>query len=113
MPTRTWSRWLPNGFSLAVIGLLAANYFTTFGDLDFAWQIRTGEIIVRTGDLRPPDQFSYTLGGRDLPDFEWLYEVILWLTWDHFGYGGLKLLKTVLVAGSLLLVAWRLRVAGL
>jgi hypothetical protein len=113
MLTRTWIRWLPNGFSLAVIVLLAANYFSTFGDLDFAWQIRTGELIVRTGDLRPPDHFSYTMAGRDLPDFEWLYEVLLWLTWDHFGYGGLKLLKTLFVSATLLLLVWRLRVAGL
>jgi hypothetical protein len=111
MSTRTWIRWLPNGFSLTVIVLLAANYFSTFGDLDYTWQIRTGEIIVRTGDLRPPDHFSYTMPGQDLPDFEWLYQVILWFLWTHFGYGGLKLLKTVLVSATLLLVAWRLRVA--
>jgi hypothetical protein len=33
--------------------------------------------------------------------------------WDHFGYGGLKLVKTLLVASTLLLLVWRLRVAGL
>jgi hypothetical protein len=108
-----WMRRLPNGFSVAVIVLLAATYFSTFGDLDFAWQVRTGEIIARTGELQPADQFSYTIAGRPLPDFEWLYEVLLWLVWDSFGYGGLKLLKTLLVSATLLTVAWRLRLAGL
>ena len=59
------------------------------------------------------DHFTYTIADNNLPDFEWLWEVGLWLTWDHFGYGGLKLIKTLLVASTLLLLAWRLRVAGL
>jgi hypothetical protein len=113
MSMRNWTRRLPNGFSLAVIVLLAANYFSTFGDLDYTWQVRTGEIIVRTGDWQPADHFSYTMHGSPLPDFEWLYEIILFMMWDHFGYGGLKLLKTLLVASTLLLVVWRLRVAEL
>jgi hypothetical protein len=104
---------LPNGLSVALIVLLAANYFGTFGDLDYTWQIRTGEIIVRTGDLQPSDHFTYTIAGKKLPDFEWLYDASLWLLWDHLGYGGLKLLKSLLVASTLLLVAWRLRVAGI
>lgn len=111
MPSRTWLGWLPNGFSLACILLLAANYFSTFGDLDYTWQVRTGEVIVRTGDIRPPEQFSYTIAGLDLPDFEWLYEVVLFFFWDNFGYGGLKLLKVLMVASTLGLVAWRLHAA--
>ena len=112
MSRRAWVSFWPNGFSLAVIVLLAANYFSPFGDLDYTWQIRTGEIIVRTADIQPADHFSYTIAGRYVPDFDWLSEVILWWVWDHFGYGGLKLLKTVLVASTLLLVARRLGVAG-
>jgi hypothetical protein len=101
-----------NVLGLACVCLLAANYFGTFSDLDFAWQIRTGERIVQTGSLRPPDAFTYTIAGQQVPDFEWLYEVILWAVWSVFGFGGLKLLKTILVLTPLLLVAWRLRTAG-
>src|SRR5262245_46521881 len=97
MPRRNWLTFLPNGFSLTVIVLMAANYFTTFGDLDYTWQIRTGEIIVKTGDIQPPDHFTYTIAGHELPDYEWLYEVALWAVWDWFGYGGLKLLRILLV----------------
>jgi hypothetical protein len=113
MNKRAWQAWIPSGFTWAALVLLAANYFSTFGDLDYTWQVRTGQIIVQTGDLQPPDQFSYTIAGRHVPDHEWLYEVVLWLLWDNFGYGGLKLLKCVLVTSTLLLLAWRLRVAGL
>jgi hypothetical protein len=101
----------PNVLSIAFICLIAANYVGTFADLDFTWQIRTGERIVQSGSLRPPDAFTYTIAGESVPDFEWLYELILWAVWNVFGFGGLKLLKTFLVITPLLLVAWRLRVA--
>ena len=103
---------LPNLVSVLIIVLMAANYFSPFGDLDFAWQVRTGEQIVRTSSLHPPEAFSYTIGGSQVPDFEWLYEVILWLVWSGFGFGGLKFLRVVLVATPLILLALRLRRQG-
>jgi hypothetical protein len=103
---------VPNVTSLALIGLLAANYFSHFADLDFTWQIRTGERIVELKQLRTPEAFSYTIPGEPVPDFEWLYEVILWVVWSCQGFGGLKLLKTILVVTPLFLVALRLRRDG-
>jgi hypothetical protein len=103
---------LPNLLTCTLIVLIAATYFAPFADLDFAWQIRTGELIVRTGQLRPPESFTYTIAGRSIPDFEWLYEVILWATWSVFGYGGLKLWRLVLVGATLWLAARRLRSGG-
>jgi hypothetical protein len=106
-------RQLPNGLSVTLVVLLVgAIYLPPSGDLDFSWQIRTGEEIVRTGRLQPPESFSYTIAGRPVPDFEWLYEVILWAVWTGFGFGGLKLLKTLLVAATLVLVGLRLRREG-
>ena len=49
---------------------------------------RTGELIVHTGTLRPPESFTYTIGGTSVPDFEWLYEVTLYAAWTGFGVGG-------------------------
>src|ERR1043165_7202027 len=94
-------RWLPsppNIVSLAVMALIGANYFGVFADLDWAWQTRTGGLIVEHGTMRLTDQFSYTIDGQLLSDFEWLYEVILWTIWQAFGMGGLKFLRVVLVA---------------
>src|SRR5262245_23228176 len=100
MPARL-RNCLPNAFTLFAIALIAANYFSPFADLDFAWQIRTGELIVTTGNLRPPESFTYTIAGADIPDFEWLYEVTLYGVWEAFGYGGLKLLRTLLVVAPI------------
>lgn len=110
-PVPVW-RQPPNVLSVLLVVLLAANYFSPFGDLDYTWQIRTGEQIVREGRLRTADEFSYTIAGKVVADFEWLYEVVLWTVWNSFGYGGLKLLKTVLVAAPLLLVSRRLHAEG-
>ena len=65
--------------------LLLAIYFRPFADLDFTWQIRTGEQIVHNRSLHVADQLTYTIAGRSLPDFEWLYEVALWAVWSVAG----------------------------
>lgn len=99
----------PNFLSLCLVLLLVICYFSTFPDLDYTWQIRLGEHIVHSGQLQTPEPFSYTIPGKILPDFEWLYEVVLYLVWSALGFGGLRLLKTLLIATPLLLVVWRLR----
>lgn len=99
----------PSLLSLFLIVPLVINYFSPFGDLDYAWQIRTGERIVQTGQLTPPESFSYTVAGQPVRQVEWLYEVILYGVWSVFGYGGLKLLRTLLIITPLLLLARRLR----
>src|SRR5437868_4728419 len=111
MPRQSRTR-LPNAFSILLVVLLCVNYFAPFPDLDFTWQIRTGGQIVETGQLRPVESFSYTIAGRQAPDFEWLYEVILWAVWQVLGFGGLKLLKVLLVSTPVLLVCVRLRREG-
>ena len=112
MAVRPRWKYAPSAVSLLVVVLLAANYISPIADLDFTWQIRTGEEILRTGELRTPDRFTFTIAGKRVPDFEWLYEVTLALTWNGFGYGGLKFLRTLCVFVPLLLVGLRLRRAG-
>lgn len=102
----------PNVTTLLLLILLLRNYVSPFADLDFAWQVRTGELIVRTGQLHPPEAFTYTIAGQSINDFEWLYEVILYAIWSIFGYGGLKLLKTACVVVPIGLMGQRLRRGG-
>jgi hypothetical protein len=103
---------VPSLASGALICLLLANYFGTFPDLDFTWHVRQGADVFHTGRVITPDTFTYTIAGKPIPDFEWLYEVLLYLTWEGFGYGGLRLLKVLLVAAPLLVLAWRLHRQG-
>jgi hypothetical protein len=111
--TQRFPKWQwPNLFSIFLIILLLTNYFVPFADLDFTWQIRTGEQIARTGAFQPVESFTYTLAGQAVPEFEGLYEVILWAVWSVFGFGGLKLLKTLAVFLPLLLLGVRLQREG-
>jgi hypothetical protein len=98
----------PNAFTALVLGIAAVNYFAVFGDLDWTWQVRTGELIVQQRSLKTADQFSYTIYGKELHDYEWLYEVVLYFAWDNFGIGGLKFLRVVLVMTPLFIVLRRL-----
>ena len=102
----------PNLLSLLLIVLVCANYFGTFADLDFAWQVRTGELIAQTGNIHPPESFTHTINGTAIPDFEWLYELVLYWLWSGFGFGGLKMLRVILVAAPLVILALRLKREG-
>lgn len=103
---------MPNLLTVALVVLICAVFLGPFGDLDYSWQIRTGQRIVETGQLRIADDFSYTIAGQLLPDFEWLWEVALYKVWLHFGYVGLKLLKLACAFAPLVIVSRQLRQRG-
>src|SRR5205085_2445293 len=97
---------------ICIVAIFGLNYLAPFNDLDFAWQIRSGERIVATGQLLPTEAFSYTIHGKPVSQFEWLYELSLYSICSVFGFGGLKLLRTVFTLVPLLLVGLRLRREG-
>ncbi|MCI0640820.1 MAG: hypothetical protein L0Y70_17235 [Gemmataceae bacterium] len=103
---------IPNALTLVLVTLILVNYFGVFADLDWTWQVRTGQLIVDMGQLRTPETFSYTIAGTEVHDFEWLYEVILYFAWSVFGLGGLKFLKVLLVFTPLFLVGRQLQREG-
>ena len=102
----------PNAFSLIVLLVMGYMYFCPPADLDYCWQIRTGERILASWNLRQPDTFSYTIAGRELPDHEWLYEVSIALLWRGLGDAGMKLLRVILFAAPLGILAWQLTSRG-
>jgi hypothetical protein len=102
----------PNAFSAIVLLILVCIYLMQPSDLDYCWQIRTGERILETGRVLQPDAFSYTIAGKDLPDHEWLYEVLLALVWRGLGDPGMKLMRVVLFAAPIAVLAWQLRSRG-
>lgn len=106
-------RWAwPSLLSLVFGVLLTVVYIRPISDLDFGWQIRTGERILSSGQLQQPETFSYTIAGKNVPDHEWLYEAALALIWNGFGVAGLKLVRVVLFAAPILILAWQLRSRG-
>lgn len=113
MNQKPWPAWMPNAFTGLLLAIAAMNYIAVFGDLDWTWQVRTGELILKHQSLKTADEFSYTLPpDKVLHDYEWLYEVVLAVTWNAFGIGGLKFLRVVLVMAPLAIVLVRLRRDG-
>jgi hypothetical protein len=102
----------PNITSLVWLGFLASMFLRPPGDLDYCWQVRTGERVVSSGQIRQPEAFSYTIAGKDIPDHEWLYEVFLALIWKSAGDAGLKFARALLYVVPLLILAWQLRRRG-
>jgi hypothetical protein len=103
---------LPNLSSIVWLSLLAAMFLRGPGDLDYGWQIRTGEHILASGRIGHPDTFSYTIAGKELPDHEWLYEVLLALVWKGFGDGGLNFARVCLYIIPVLILERQLRRRG-
>lgn len=102
----------PNAMSVLLVVLVAVAYMAAMNDLDWTWQVRTGKQILDMQTLRTPDLFSYTIHGTLVHDFEWIYEVVLYLVWSVLGMGGLKLLKMIVIAVPLMILGLRLRSEG-
>jgi hypothetical protein len=96
--------------------LLAVAAFLTFttaevGDFDFWWHLKTGQFMVEQHRLPVPDEFAFTtyLGGAAYPGeeivryfnltHEWLAQVFFYLLYAATGFGGIVLLRAVLLTG--------------
>ncbi|HEX9164225.1 MAG TPA: hypothetical protein VF980_21160 [Thermoanaerobaculia bacterium] len=84
--------------------VLAAG-LTKIADLDFWWQLKTGQLIAATHSVPRTDVFSYTAFGREYVDHEWLFQLIQYATYAAAGPAGTALLKCLIVALTLIVVA--------
>jgi tetratricopeptide (TPR) repeat protein len=94
-------RWLA-GLALLVLALsLFANKIT---DTDVWWHLRTGEYIIENQVIPHVDTYSYTAGGNKWIDLHWLFQVILYATFNALGSYGLSLLFISVFLVSFLLL---------
>lgn len=94
----------------AISAAVLAAGLTRIADLDFWWHLKTGQLIAASHSVPRTDVFSYTAFGHEYIDHEWLFQVIEYATWTAFGPAGIALVKCIVVAATLILVA--LYVAG-
>jgi hypothetical protein len=102
------SRTAAPRLALAIVitlGVLAGG-LTKIADLDFWWHLKAGELIVNTHSIPAKDVFSDTAFGREYVDHEWLFQAIEYVTYSAGGPMGIALLKCLLVALTLLIVAF-------
>jgi len=72
---------------------------------DLWWHLKAGSLILRTHAVPRADPFSFTAAGRPWTYHSWLSGVVLSAVWHVAGAEGLVLLRSFLVAGSLV-AAW-------
>ena len=80
-------------------------------DYDYFWHLKTGEYIVLQRALPVGDIFSSTHLGQPWVLHEWLFEVVLYLTFAWLGTFGVKLLTvtlTVFTLGTLFVLIRRI-----
>jgi len=73
-------------------------------DPDIYWHIRSGQVVMETGDVIRGDVFSYTLPGEIRVHPDWLAEVILASFYNVMGTYGLTLLGGLLSFISIVLM---------
>lgn len=83
---RPVDQWVRGLLGLSLILALASVFFICMLPIaitDFWWQLRTGEIILRTGRIPYHDPFSWTAAGQPWMVHEWLTEVLFYLLYEH------------------------------
>ncbi len=113
--------WLRPAILVLSAILLLACFSTEVTDSDTFWHLATGKYLVERHQLPVPDPFSYTTYlGKALPGeetvrafnltHEWLAQILMYLTYAAGGFGGLVLLRAILMTAFCALVGlWAYR----
>jgi hypothetical protein len=91
--------------SLVIVAVVLAAGITRIADLDFWWQLKAGQLVATTHTVPRTDVFSYTAFGHEYIDHEWLFQLTQYAAWSVAGPLGVALLKCLIVAATLVLVA--------
>ena len=111
-----WLRWpaLPAEFPGLFVALSgAALSLRPAVDSDLGWHLRTGQLILASGQVPRADPFSHTMAGHPWVDNEWLWEASVAAL--HAGGGALALLaaNALLVTATVGLIYATLRLRRL
>lgn len=106
--------------SLAAIVIVLALAFPFFlalekiSESDTFWHLKTGEWILSHGAVPHADPFSATVRGKEWLDWEWLFQVGIYVVYSWGGFNLLVVGKAIVVflAGLVLFLACRRNGAG-
>ncbi|HEX3878902.1 MAG TPA: hypothetical protein VHW24_18070 [Bryobacteraceae bacterium] len=122
---------LPAWLRYVILGICAVTLLALFSgeisDSDFWWTLKSGQYIAHNHKLPSPDPFSFTTAmahdaypGESVVrqfnlTFEWLAQLIFYGTYSMAGFGGIVLLRALLLSSCCALIgaiAW-MRCGGL
>ncbi|MCU0464136.1 MAG: hypothetical protein MUF38_06165 [Anaerolineae bacterium] len=78
-------------------------------DPDLYWHLRSGQVMLDTGDVIRGDIFSHTMPGGHRPHHEWLGEIVMVVFYNTLGHHGLTLLAGLFVVAACGLAFWMMR----
>jgi hypothetical protein len=96
-----WSSMVPSWpliVGLVAFGRLLAERMALLNDPDTYLHIAAGRWILAHGALPVHEPFSHSVPGANWISAEWLAQIILAATYDHFGWSGVILLAAACVA---------------
>jgi len=94
----------------ALLALAAALSLQDIRSFDYWWHLRTGQLIVETGEVPVRDVFTYTTPGAPWIDINWLFQLGLYALHAAGGHAAVIVAQLVLVGITLALLApigWR------
>jgi hypothetical protein len=97
-------QWVILGATLLLVALTAIFPVPVY---DLWWQLKAGELIVKTHSIPSTDVFSFTANGQPWVLQEWLTEVLLYGLYTHAPAVALVWYKLIAVTLAFGLVFWR------
>jgi hypothetical protein len=78
-------------------------------DPDFWWHLRTGQVLAETWSIPNADIFSSLHQGKEWVTHEWLSELLIYLFYQSFGYGGLIVTFAIIITAAFFITFRRYR----
>jgi hypothetical protein len=108
---RLYSRHMMNMAILVMLPMVAAatlNYARTLMvDPDLWWHLADARFLLTTHHFIRADPFSFTSLGQHYIDWEWLSELVYWLSYQALGLRGIYVVTWMALAANILFVYWR------
>ena len=98
---RVFSWCLISTFVVLLVGVAV----TKVADYDFWWHLNLGRQIFDKMTPVVVDQFSYTFSGAEQFNGEWLADLFIYLSYSLGGFGGVAVLKILLLSATFYLLA--------
>lgn len=98
---RFFSWCLISTFVVLLVGVAV----TKVADYDFWWHLNLGRQIFDKMTPVVVDQFSYTFSGAEQFNGEWLADLFIYLSYSLGGFGGVAVLKILLLSATFYLLA--------
>lgn len=108
---KTIISWLVAALLLTALSLffLDTIALANLRSYDGLWHLTCGRLIVESGEIPNADPICFTTEGKHWVNLNWLAQIVLYKSFQGFGFAGPLTVATVLFALSMIFVAFQLK----